>query len=459
MNSMPLKVTMFVLNDCTHDARVLKEAKTLSEAGFQVRIIALKTPDTDYFEKRDGFMIERIFGKGDGFVARNQVVPKNTKNASQSVKENKRSYEDKNTKKPEVEPKLIDKVYKKVKVLPYFIKKFFIKGTLKIIGASPLNPKSISFSLAAFRAAKKNPSDFYHAHDLNTLLAGYLAKKRLGGKLIYDSHELYVERNTLPKPTPRAKKVVGLLEGFLLKSVDQVITVNKSIAKELKKRYKIKLPAVVMNTPKYNLVEKPKSLRLELGIPAGEKIIIYSGSITFNRGLEQLIESLQYLENYVLVLMGFGRESYLEELRMVAHKAKVENRLYFFGPVPHEEVPVYVAGADVGAAPIINASLSYYLCSPNKLFEFIQAGIPAIGSNFPELSAVIEGYKIGYTFDPEDPKNIAETIQKVFEDPKKYQQMKKNTREAAKIYNWEREQEKLLKVYSDLKLGINPSRK
>ncbi len=451
MNSTLSTITMFVLNDCTHDARVLKEAKTLVEAGFGVRVIALKTPDTDFIEKRDGFVIERI-AKGSGVVKNNLELKKTSKDA-QFKKVAQKDAGGASKKSAEATPKLIDKVYKKAKGAVYLTRKFLTLGALKLLGATPLNPKSIRFSLAAFRTAKKNPSDIYHAHDLNTLLAGYLAKKRLGGKLVYDSHELYVERNTLPKPAPRAKKVVGWLEGFLLKEVDEVITVNKSIAKELKKRYKIKLPAVVMNTPKYNLVEKPKSLRLELGISAGEKIIIYSGSITFNRGLEQLIESLQFLENYSLVLMGFGREAYLEDLKNVARKAGVENRLYFFGPVPHEEVPVYVAGADVGAAPILNASLSYYLCSPNKLFEFIQAGIPAVGSNFPELSSVIEGNKIGYTFDPEDPKDIAKAVEKIFADPKKYQQMKKNTQEVAKIYNWEKEQEKLIKIYNDLKLA------
>lgn len=447
------KICMFVYNDCTHDARVLKEAKTLTDAGFNVRIIALEGSNLPKIEQRDGFIIERV-GKGTHLSLEilkfcSKIFRLGIDLRTKNIIENSN-------------PKLYQRILFALISLPGFFVYKAMRSTYLIwrklmavlTSFAPFLNFFTGFYWSAFSAAKKNKADIYHAHDLNTLPAGWLAKKRLGGKLIYDSHELYVERNTIQKPSEFAKKSTAMLEKFLLKSVDETITVNQSIAEELKNRYAIKMPAIVMNTPAYNIIEKPKSLRLELNIPLDKRIIIYSGSMTFNRGLEELIQSLIYLPEYVLILMGYGNESYLGELKNTAKSAGVQNRLYFFGPVPHEEVATYLASADVGAAPIKNAALSYYLCSPNKLFEFIQAGIPVVGSNFPELTRVITEQKIGYTFNPKDPEDIAQTIQKIFADSNTYQLMKNNTKEAAKLYNWEIESQKLIEVYGNMGFEI-----
>lgn len=440
---------MFVYNDCTHDARVLKEARTLSDAGFDVRIIALEGSNLPKIEQKDGFIIERVGRSAHFSLVLFNFLSKIFR--STMPYKSKAEFEEKN-----------QNLYKRILLgllsIPgfaaYKIARLAYGVWRKVMSVAvsfaPFLNFFTGFYWSAFSAAKRDKADIYHAHDLNTLPAAWFAKKRLGGKLVYDSHELYVERNTIQKPSEFAKKSTAMLESFLLKSVDETITVNQSIAEELKNRYSIKMPAIVMNTPAYNIIDKPKSLRLALNIPAGKKIIIYSGSMTFNRGLEELIQSLKYLPEYVLVLMGYGTEAYLGELKNVARSSALEDRLYFFGPVPHEEVATYLASADVGAAPIKNAALSYYLCSPNKLFEFIQAGIPVVGSNFPELTRVIAEQKIGYTFDPESPSDIAAKIQKIFEDPAMYQHMKANAKEAAKVYNWEIESQKLVGVYRSM---------
>jgi len=85
---------------------------------------------------------------------------------------------------------------------------------------------------------------------------------------------------------------------------------------------------------------------------------------------------------------------------------------------------------------------------PNKLFECISAGHPTIGSNFPELRRIIEGYHIGRTFRPDDPKDIAKAINYVLSDKERYKGMCRQGLEAAKIFNWKNESKKLLAIYS-----------
>jgi glycosyltransferase involved in cell wall biosynthesis len=193
-----------------------------------------------------------------------------------------------------------------------------------------------------------------------------------------------------------------------------------------------------------------KSLRTAIGIENDLHLILYSGGITFNRGLEKVIESLMYLPDCYLVLMGYGIERYKISLQALARKIGVESRFSFFGPVPSEEVTTYAACADIGIAPIKNACLSYYYCSPNKLFEYILAGLPVIASNFPEMRKVIDKYDIGYTFDPEDSHDIVRVIRRVLDNRQHYQKMKQNTITASHAYNWEKESKKLLGIYQTL---------
>ena len=106
--------------------------------------------------------------------------------------------------------------------------------------------------------------------------------------------------------------------------------------------------------------------------------------------------------------------------------------------------------ADIGVALGKNAGLSYYYSSPNKIFECIVGGLPVVGSNFPDLKEVIEGYRLGVTCDPDYPRDIANAIDYILSDEMRYAEMRKNALAAAKIFNWGNESKKLLAVYQRL---------
>ena len=475
---MVLKVCMFVHNDFRHDSRVLKEAKTLAEAGHDVRVIAVLDNVTEPYEERDGFRVVRvvkdpvhyrllravkeshlvIFPRFIGKLIVQVLRPPFRRILKTLLTYFARAKygQTKSKSKLQIYRRIVDRVCQVFRGIGQSMEQR-LRVLLMVFH------RALSFwdyYRRSFRLVIKERADIYHANDLNTLPVAYWAKKKTGGKLIYDSHELYLERNTERKQSKVAKLLLSRLEYFLVRSVDDVITVSESIGQELKRRYPIKRLSVILNTPCSQASGRTLSLRDELRIPKDNKIILYVGNITFNRGLEELIQSVSYLDDCVVVIMGRApKPAYNLVLRRLAREAGVESKVYYFGPVPAEDVTEYAAFAHVGAASIKDVCLSYYYCLPNKLFEYMAAGLPVAGSNFPELKKVIEGYNIGKTFNPDDPKDIAEAINYVLSDKQRYMQMKRNALRAARVFSWENESKKLLKIYKRLEdeLNITPN--
>ncbi|PLX66974.1 MAG: hypothetical protein C0603_09910 [Denitrovibrio sp.] len=295
--------------------------------------------------------------------------------------------------------------------------------------------------------------DIVHSHDLNTLIFGYRYKKKYKTKLIYDSHELYLERNRFDSYSLLGKKIRVMVERKMIRKCDDVITVNVSIADYLADIYKVPVPKVIMNIPSAKEPVKRDesfSIRKQLSIPDDKMILLYSGAITFNRGIDKVIMSLKYNEDIHMVCMGYGADKFKDDLVNTAKESGVIDRFHFFGPVPGNQVTSYAASADIGVAPIENVCLSYYFCSPNKLFEYLLAGLPVITSNFPEMSRLVDEFGIGLTFDPSSPEDIARTIKEALVSEEIRSNVISKTREVISKYCWENEEKKLINMYEVL---------
>jgi glycosyltransferase involved in cell wall biosynthesis len=441
------KVCMFVYNNLVHDSRVKREAESLTEAGYQVTVIGLMEGRVPACEDRNRVRILRV--KGQPWY--HHVLTK--------LKVRERGEEDrlngsvawKGTKVSE-EMTGGKKFYARMTKRVTFFEKL-IKPYLRSLHRQLCY---LSFYLDAYRHTGSHNCDMYHAHDLNTLPVAYLAARRNKAKFVYDSHELYLERNK-PQPSSRLWKVVlSRLEAFLARRADAVLTVNETLGEVLALRYSIPRPFVLLNTPagfeRIALLGKRNGiLRDELKIPPDAKVLIYVGSIKSNRGLEEVIQALKYLKGCCLVCMGYGDDRYKRILLELADNIGVSDRFFFFGPVPTSQVVPFAAGADLGVAPIANACMSYYYCSPNKLFEYMNAGLPVIASAFPELEKIVLSHEVGLTFDPSDPEDIARAARRILYNPEKGERMRKNAVRASQLYNWENESRKLVQIYESLK--------
>jgi glycosyltransferase involved in cell wall biosynthesis len=416
---------MFVYNNLLYDSRVQKEADTLAQAGYPVTVVALLDAQTLRKENRGAIMVVRV----DGCPWYRDLLPQ-LKVRGGDAETGKYSRTDR----------------KSTRLLAW------IKFVLM-----PFHHKLclLSFYYGVYKATGKEKYDIYHAHDLNTLPVAYMAARRNKGKFVYDSHELYLERNK-PQPSSRPWKfVLSRVEAFLARRADAVLTVNETLGKVLALRYRIPRPFVVLNTPagfehKVDSGKRNGLLREQLKISPDAKVLIYVGSIKSNRGLEEVIQALKHLNGCCLVCVGYGDDRYKRILLNLADKCGVSDRFFFFGPVPTGQVVPLAAGADLGVAAIANACMSYYYCSPNKLFEYMNAGLPVIASAFPELEKIILSHEVGLTFDPSDPEDIARAARRILDDAEKWERMRKNAVRASRLYNWENESRKLLQIYESL---------
>jgi glycosyltransferase involved in cell wall biosynthesis len=452
---------MFVYNNLLHDTRVLKVARTLVTSGYNVTIVAILDDKTKPFEEQYGIKVIRVVKNPIHHYIVHLMIA-----CVRYIKKGLVPFPGKNTRTSERRGKAQgtmicwERMILRMKESGWFFGwgakicwKLIIRR-MRRFGLLFNRPMCfIDYYMRSYKIAMGKPYDIYHANDLNTLPVAWWAARRSGAKLVYDSHELYVERNRKNTASRVGKFLLSQLESFLIRRTDAVITVNESIADELSRRYRIRTPTVVMNTPSrtfHPVNRNVTSLRESLGIKSDYRLLLYAGLITFNRGLENLIQSLVYLPDCHLVFMGYGNDEYKKHLLELTRRIGVESRVSFFGPVPPDEVTIYAASADLGVAPIENACLSYYYCSPNKVFEYIQAGLAVVASDFPELRRVIHQHDIGYTFNPDDPRDISRAVNYIFENPEHWQRMKQNTLTASQYYNWENESKKLLNLYGTL---------
>lgn len=290
----------------------------------------------------------------------------------------------------------------------------------KYISNSVIN-RFASLVLWSFRI-RRLKADILSCHDIICLFIGWLSTLFMIRKpmLVYDSHEFEYARNVNRSSTERM--LIKYFERFLIKKCTFSIMVNQIIAEEVQKLHGLKdLPVIVRNIPNswdldFDYIKNhKKEIKEKYGIKDTESLILYQGGLVTGRGIEKSVEALQYVENAFLLFMGNGDEKYKESIIQLAQDVGVSNRLTFLPAVPHDEMWKYTGVADVGLCNIDNICLSYYYSLPNKLFEYIQALVPVVGSDFPEIGRIIRNYNVGLCCQPDNPRSIADAINKLLE--------------------------------------------
>jgi glycosyltransferase involved in cell wall biosynthesis len=277
----------------------------------------------------------------------------------------------------------------------------------------------------------------------------YCAKVLLNCRIIYDSHELWSGSVHTKGKKKLLYKIGCKIEKFLINKANIVITVNKSIAEILMRENNIATVNVLRNMP-YKSTNNKMANKIESGFPNCKFNLIYTGNVEKGRGISSIIEAFKFVHPDVgLAIMGRNSD-YRNKMIELVKSLKLENRIKFISAVLPDEVVSYCKLADTGIAPIKNICTSYYLSLPNKIFEYIQAGIPVMSSNFPEMKQVIDKYNIGNTFDVEDESNIAEAINTLHNDVESYKIYCNNSKYAAEYLNWDAEQSKLIDCYEQL---------
>ncbi|OQY27918.1 MAG: hypothetical protein B6244_09215 [Candidatus Cloacimonetes bacterium 4572_55] len=312
------------------------------------------------------------------------------------------------------------------------------------VGTTAGKMRYLSYNYQLAQLGKKMRCAGVHANDLDTLIgSGYIAIRQKI-PLIYDSHELFIEQPPLVGRW-KERMIWGLTERGMIRRADAVITVCDSIADQLVKRYRIPRPVVIRNMPPYRSIKRTNRIRERLGISDSLWIILYQGGLLQGLGLERIIRMGAYLRESVVVIVGGGP---LEtSLKQAVSKKNLDDRVKFIPHVPFQELAEYTASADVGLSLLEGCSLNNQYALPNKIFEYMMAGLPLVCSPFPEMAQIVNRYKTGILLSPGDPEMMAKEIENLLREKTRYQRYADNARKAARKLNWDQEKTRLIDLY------------
>ncbi|MDR0968970.1 MAG: glycosyltransferase [Lentimicrobiaceae bacterium] len=281
------------------------------------------------------------------------------------------------------------------------------------------------------------------SNDLDTLLPNFLISKLKNIPLIYDSHEYFTET---PELINRrfVQNIWKKIEYFCLSRLKEMITVNESIAELFRSKYGIKV-YVIRNIP-MQLKNFERKSREAIGLPTDKHLLVLQGAgINIQRGTEELVKAMAFLDNCFLMLIGSG--DVLPKLKKMVAEMQLESRVRFFPRMPYLEMIAYTQVAELGFTLDKDTNLNYRFSLPNKLFDYIQAGVPVISSHLPEIERIIRHYNIGDFVEDHRPETIATTISEALENKSRYQIWKTNLLQAKDELCWEKEENVLLEIY------------
>lgn len=320
----------------------------------------------------------------------------------------------------------------------------------------------IAYRQRLIRALEVTRPDVLHAHDADALDPVGAAARRLGAPFIYDSHELWLQQGPRGRSAPYWRAFLAyyrLIERRYVPQAVAAISVSPPIVRALAELYQRPFHLVPNYPDATGQVHRReiRSLPGGEGIPDGAPIILRLGGLTAGRGVEELVEAMVAVDEGHLVLLGAGHIG-AELGRLAAHRG-VADRVHVLAPVPPDQVVDYAASAAIGLSPAIPTSLNDAYSLPNKLFQYMAAGIPVLASDFSHVREIVEGSDAGRTVDMTKPPLIAAALREMLADPEGRRRMGSNARNAVLgRYNWATAERELLAVYDLVASGRSEAR-
>jgi glycosyltransferase involved in cell wall biosynthesis len=276
--------------------------------------------------------------------------------------------------------------------------------------------------------------------DLDTLPGCAVGAKVRRVPLLFDSHEYFPEVPELQN-RPMVKQMWLWLEKTFVPHIDRGYTVCRSIADIYQQKYGVPFE-VVRNLP------QRQKLAMVVAQPKPETFtMVYQGAVNMGRGLFETLDALVLLPCVRLVVVGDGDQ--LCQVKERANELMLGARVEFVGKVPFSALGRYTATAHVGLCLLENLGLNYYYSLPNRIFDFAQAGVPVLASNFPEIRSVVGLHGTGVLVDDLLPDTLAHAIRQLMNDPAAYRTMCDNGRRMAEQLVWENEAEVLMRCVED----------
>lgn len=275
------------------------------------------------------------------------------------------------------------------------------------------------------------------SNDLDTLLPNYLLSKLQNKKLVYDSHELFTELPELIHK-PFSKSIWLKIEKTILPKLKNTYTVCQSIADIYNNKYQTNFK-VIRNIPVYQNQKSPPKK------PKINKTIIYQGAINIGRGLELIIETIQYIDCNLIIVGGGEIE---EKIQKLIIEKGVENKVNYLGKITPTALKKITPTADLGISIEEDLGLNYRFALPNKVFDYIHANIPVLVSDLPEMKQIVLDYEVGEIVQDRNPKKLAQQIESILRKEPSF--FNENLNKASLDLQWQKEEKILTKIFSSL---------
>jgi glycosyltransferase involved in cell wall biosynthesis len=273
------------------------------------------------------------------------------------------------------------------------------------------------------------------SHDLASLPAGVALKELFGARLVYDSHELAPEADLLAPAWRR--RVVAALERRLVHRADGVVTVSPPLARELERLFGLA-----------GVVAAPNAVPLEpVPAPASERATAYpvrfllQGQLAAGRGIETLLEGWSGVDPERAVLwIRAPASAYRDDVERRFAGAIARGAVALLDPVPGDRLVEAAAAADVGVIPYPGVSAIHDYACPNKLSEYMHAGLAILSTDLEYVGGLLRRYDCGATYETGRPEAVAEAVSALVADLARVDRLKRNAYAAAREdFNWERQ--------------------
>jgi glycosyltransferase involved in cell wall biosynthesis len=289
-------------------------------------------------------------------------------------------------------------------------------------------------------------ADIYHAHEPDSFQVALKLKKNIKKKAIYDSHEYYPEAFSehFKGFSPIAKKMLHLYEKRMSQKADMIISVNDILVDKFKG-----YNSNVVLLPNYPIFDDKTMEKVYRDKP----VFVYVGEQREDRGIMKILEAIKLtkVEASFIFVGRFINEAFKAKVQEYIAANLTDKDIKFVGKVPHLEVFDYLSYADAGLVILQPNSWRYVNSEPIKLFEYMLSKTVVIGSDFPMIKNIVGKANCGFTVKPEQPADIAKTMDYVSTHRDEIVKMgDSGYQDAMKNYNWLVLEKRLVEAYKAL---------
>lgn len=293
--------------------------------------------------------------------------------------------------------------------------------------------------------------DVLHAHHPQVLLATREALRILRGqgedvKFYYDARENFAGIPDLEQGLRAAHEALIACERAMIGEADAVSTVSEPIADVLRDNYRLsERPSVFLNMPPLTPLAGPTTVREAAGLGPEVPLVLYSGTMSWARGIETIVKGIAHMppEAHLVIVSVPLPHPMIPKLEALAAEYGVADRLHFVGPVSQDALLHYLSGADVAIHPLPGGSPNHDAAMPNKLFEYLHAGLPLVVSDAKLMAAFVRDNRVGRVFTSEDPVSFGEQVAATLADPPS-----DRVEQVAAQYSWQGQEQAIVALYN-----------